>query len=645
MMKIHNFLGAFHKPLLFLLILLIVGCASTSKKTISQSQKQTDNTKISNNLSIYYYTMAETALQESNFALALQLYIKADEAAPENILIKETILEILEMSTQTDPEALDKIITLGEEYLQKNLISQQILEILTNAYMSMDDQVKFVQTLELQLQKFPSMRGYLLLYYHQYYENKIKNKQLLEKALEQEWKDINQFITIVSEFSDDKQKSSKLISEAYTKWTREKVTSKELVTQYQNSGFDKILTDFIEAGLQSGHTFSDQIGVFYFSKLNHSHEYEKMVQAAPSFARTNSSMIKNYIFTASLKLGNWKQAAQFGAILLQQNKDVTFKYIQLQTALAYEKIGDYQQALYTISLSEKPADVSAILTLMSPEISDECKQYFKENLSNYWSNPELISYINAILFFLETNIAEANNELQNIPIEFLNDNKLTEIIAANYLDNELIYEAEKYISNKVDREYDVSKFISEYLLQSDNPKLALKYLQEYLETTEKPEESYFMLASMAAEKLNDPTTVIKVMQKALNLYPESATTLNAFGYQIADMDISEYYIPAEKYLQKALQMEPDNAMIWDSLAWLYYRQGKYKQAAKIMEEHCTDIMQDSAITYHAAEIYLKLGKMKLAKKNIIQTMVLDNNEESVKQAEELWKQYFEKEKK
>jgi len=64
--------------------------------------------------------------------------------------------------------------------------------------------------------------------------------------------------------------------------------------------------------------------------------------------------------------------------------------------------------------------------------------------------------------------------------------------------------------------------------------------------------------------------------------PDNATALNALGYSLADHNIK--LAEAATYLNKALQLEPENPAIIDSMGWLKYRLGQYDEAEKLLRK-------------------------------------------------------------
>ena len=63
---------------------------------------------------------------------------------------------------------------------------------------------------------------------------------------------------------------------------------------------------------------------------------------------------------------------------------------------------------------------------------------------------------------------------------------------------------------------------------------------------------------------------------AVDRWPNSALSLNALGYTLADH--TEEYDEAEKLIRRALRYDPNSPAIIDSLGWVLYKRGKYEDA-------------------------------------------------------------------
>jgi tetratricopeptide (TPR) repeat protein len=74
---------------------------------------------------------------------------------------------------------------------------------------------------------------------------------------------------------------------------------------------------------------------------------------------------------------------------------------------------------------------------------------------------------------------------------------------------------------------------------------------------------------------------ISQYRAAVKRWPDSAMSLNALGYTLADR--TDRYKEAEKLIRKAIKYDPDSAAIIDSLGWVLFKLGRYEDALVELE--------------------------------------------------------------
>ena len=99
-------------------------------------------------------------------------------------------------------------------------------------------------------------------------------------------------------------------------------------------------------------------------------------------------------------------------------------------------------------------------------------------------------------------------------------------------------------------------------------------------------------------------------KKILDLNPHSASTLNYYGYMLADRGIR--LVEATDYIQRALAEEPGSAAYKDSLGWAYFKQDKLPEAEEMLRQAATRESHDPTILSHLGDLYAKMGKDDLA---------------------------------
>lgn len=103
---------------------------------------------------------------------------------------------------------------------------------------------------------------------------------------------------------------------------------------------------------------------------------------------------------------------------------------------------------------------------------------------------------------------------------------------------------------------------------------------------------------------------LSVMEKVLVLQPEHAAALNYIGYTWADS--RKHLDKALEYIKRAVELEPENGYIRDSLGWVHYRLGHLDQAQQELEKANTLSPDDPGILDHLGDVYLESGQFQKA---------------------------------
>jgi len=99
-------------------------------------------------------------------------------------------------------------------------------------------------------------------------------------------------------------------------------------------------------------------------------------------------------------------------------------------------------------------------------------------------------------------------------------------------------------------------------------------------------------------------------RKVLDVNPRNSSTLNYYGYMLADRGIR--LEEATGFVKRALAEDPTNAAYQDSLGWAYYKQNKLDEAEGLLRQAVTREGHDPTILSHLGDVYAKMGKDSLA---------------------------------
>ena len=116
----------------------------------------------------------------------------------------------------------------------------------------------------------------------------------------------------------------------------------------------------------------------------------------------------------------------------------------------------------------------------------------------------------------------------------------------------------------------------------------------------------YYFRGICLERAKDWTRAEKDLEKALELYPEQPQVLNYLGYSWVDQGL--YLDKALKMIRRAVELRPNDGYIVDSLGWAYYRLGRYDEATAELERAIELKPEDPVINDHLGDSYWRVGR-------------------------------------
>ncbi len=124
---------------------------------------------------------------------------------------------------------------------------------------------------------------------------------------------------------------------------------------------------------------------------------------------------------------------------------------------------------------------------------------------------------------------------------------------------------------------------------------------------------------------------IATYRAAAKRWPDSAMTLNALGYTLADR--TDEYREAEKLIRKALKYNPDSPAIIDSLGWVLHKRGKHEEALVYLEQ-AYDGFPDPEVAAHIVEVLAALDRRDEALERLVAAEERDPDSDLLKDVRE-----------
>lgn len=123
------------------------------------------------------------------------------------------------------------------------------------------------------------------------------------------------------------------------------------------------------------------------------------------------------------------------------------------------------------------------------------------------------------------------------------------------------------------------------------------------------ETIHFMRGSMF-ERQKQFDAAEAEFRKVLELNPENGSTLNYYGYMLADRNVR--LKEAYDMIQKALRNDPSNGAYLDSLGWVYFRMNKLDEAERNLRRALEMMARDPTVHDHLGDVYFQEGKIREA---------------------------------
>ncbi len=117
--------------------------------------------------------------------------------------------------------------------------------------------------------------------------------------------------------------------------------------------------------------------------------------------------------------------------------------------------------------------------------------------------------------------------------------------------------------------------------------------------------------ALAAEKVDRLEVVETNLRRLIALKPDHAQAYNALGYTLADR--TDRLAEARGFIEKALQMSPDDAFILDSMGWVEYRLGRLASGLDYLQRAFRQ-RQDPEIAAHLGEVLWAKGQKQEAER-------------------------------
>ena len=117
---------------------------------------------------------------------------------------------------------------------------------------------------------------------------------------------------------------------------------------------------------------------------------------------------------------------------------------------------------------------------------------------------------------------------------------------------------------------------------------------------------FYYVRGIAYERAKEWPKAEADFLKALELNPDQPAVLNYLGYSWIDQDM--HLEPALEMIEKAVEAQPQDGYIVDSLGWAFYKLGRIEEAVSVLEQAVLLRPNDAEINDHLGDAYWRAGR-------------------------------------
>ena len=369
-----------------------------------------------------------------------------------------------------------------------------------------------------------------------------------------------------------------------------------------------------------------------------SHSYPNVAEAHWAVAQVaisagNKELAQSEIHQAVTLRPDWDMATMFEAQLrlsadpasaLEQlrkfsaaypnNKDARLFYAR--TLLDQKHYAEAREQFHKLLTTDPDnAELAFAVALLSLQVGelDRAEKELQETLTRGKKDADTVHYYLGQLNEAKKDDAKALAQYQQVQE---GDYAYSAHMREAYLLNKegKLGEARAVLKNTqvTDEQQQVTLILVEAQMLRDAKQFDTSYqvLTDALKTYPKQQQLMFEVA-MAADKLNKADVFEQTLRKLLEVAPDHAQAYNALGFSFLERNVR--IEEGMKLVEKAYQIEPNDAAIIDSVGWGYYRLGKLDKSAEYLRRAFA-ANPDPEIAAHLGEVLWAQGNKDEAKR-------------------------------
>ena len=394
------------------------------------------------------------------------------------------------------------------------------------------------------------------------------------------------------------------------------------------------------------------LGAVYSEMKNYPKAIQKFTSLAHQSQYTSKHLALYYLARVYLEQG-LKSANKLAQVELKKSiklKPEFFESVSLLGQLI-QKQSSITKAIQFYSEHQKK-------NTPSPKVAEILSQYYIEKnkydlafeqleiLDSFSDDAIQVKLKMALILIDRKEYDEATTKLKEILVLAPESDKVRFYLSAVYEEKKQFQSAfDEYMKiEKPSSYFEEARLHAAYLAKTmGQADLAMKVLKESINSKTENAQSYFLLAQFhedkkdylkaletlnlaekkfpknaqvlfykgtIQDKMNLKEQMVLSMKKVLEYESDHTQAMNYLAFSWAEMNVE--LDQAEKYARFAVKKEKDDAFIMDTLGWVLYKKGQYKEAAEVLEKAHALQPTVGIISEHLGDIYSKIQKFEKA---------------------------------
>lgn len=409
-------------------------------------------------------------------------------------------------------------------------------------------------------------------------------------------------------------------------------------TYAEEKMYDKAVKYF-ESLAKNDEFTTPHLAYYYIGKVRVEQEDKKFLKAAESAFKKALEIKPDHAETVLAlgalynKLGQKEKTLSLYKTY-QKDFGPSFKIAEVlsQTYMEEEK---FEEALEQLEVLEKNSDDPLNAKVKIALIFIE-KKKFTAAVEKLHEIIKLVPDSDKIRFYLAAVYEEMNSKPEAVEhfLKIQPDSQYypDSVLHATYLLKTLQQtdKAIKVVTDGIKNNDQIPQFYALYaslLDEKNDHKTAVKMLTAASEKFPDNVQIKFYLGTVF-DKLGDKEKVVTNMKQVIEMDPNHSQGLNYLAFTYAEMN--SHLDEAEKLARRAFELDPKDGYVLDTLGWVLFKKGLYKDSLKTLEAAFQLTPQESIIAEHLGDVYMKNQLVEKAKEMYEKAVTFETDSTKIK---------------